>query len=71
MRHKHAHRVLITSIAKIMHSEPNQTGRYIAWFAEGDRSEPVVRFYFQLSAIHSLAAQRLADFSIAFFQNAL
>ena len=31
--------------------------------------DPVVRFYFQLTTIHSLAAQRPAEFSNAFFQN--
>jgi|GEM_PF-2562856 len=37
----------------------------------GKRSDPVVRFDFQFTTIHSLATQRLADFSIAFFQNVL
>ena len=54
-----------------MQLEPYQTSRYIAWFEGGNRSAPVVRFYFQLTTIHSLAAQRLAEFSRAFFQNVL
>ena len=33
--------------------------------------DPVVRFYLQLSTIHSLAAQRPTEFSNAFFQNIL
>jgi len=54
-----------------MQREPYQTCRYIAWFAGGNRTSPVVRFYFQRTSIHSLAAQRLAEFSNAFFQNLL
>jgi len=54
-----------------MQPEPYQTSRYIAWFAGGKRSDPVVRFYFQRTTIHSLATQRLAEFSKAFFQNVL
>ncbi len=33
--------------------------------------DAVVRFHFQLTTIHSLAAQRPAEFSNAFFQNVL
>ena len=54
-----------------MQREPYQTCRYIAWFAGGNRTSPVVRFYFQRTTIHSLATQRLAEFSYAFFQNGL
>ena len=35
------------------------------------KNQRFVRLYFQLSNIYSLAAQRLADFSNAFFQNVL
>jgi hypothetical protein len=54
-----------------MQPEPYPTSRYIAWFAGGKRSDPVVRFYFQLISLHSLAARRPAEFSDAFFQNVL
>ena len=54
-----------------MQLEPYPTSRYIAWFAGGNHSAPVVQFYFQLTTIHFLAAQRPAEFLDEFFQNVL
>ena len=43
----------------------------ISHVSQGQSLCPVVRFYFQLSTIYFLAAQRPAEFSNAFFQNVL